>query len=416
MYHPTSLLSKYVRSAMIPAVLLSLMVSACSDELVTSPTRALPAQVGRNANVPFNRFFTAWSQNFASGPITTQVFGLDVRMDRQFVNWYTDQATLAFARANPGRLYILGDEPDQYCTTAYDYAGMYREFVVSIRGADPTARLSPAGFSEPNGRCCPNPEVRCSDMHGIAYAEQFYNAYVQRYGSPPPVNEWRFHDFGISFDAGDINGWWARIDAEASWSVSHGANMVLGGWGFHGWPAKESSALFQEHLKQAMGRLMNDQRINGAAYWSYEPWIESPRPLVNSAGSLTTEGQTYVNPLTDIPVDITVSGSSSGTAKLRWRNTSSAWAAEVEFWVQKPGSGSFVAQKAELVSGPGANQTLPIAFENGDLVKARVRYYNAFGQASWSGFSSAVSMTKTADGTDGGVPAKRPLMCILQLC
>ncbi len=416
MYHPTSLLSKYIRSAMIPAALLTLMASGCSDQLVTTPTKALPAQVGRSANVPFNRFFTAWSQNYVSGPIQTQIFGLDVRMDRQFVNWYTDQQTLAFARANPGRLYILGDEPDQYCTTPYDYAGMYREFVVSIRGADPTARLSPAGFAEPNARCCPVPDVPCSNIHGISYADQFYNAYIQRYGSPPPVNEWRFDDFGVAFDAGDINRWWARIDAEATWSVAHGANMMLGGWGFHGWPAKESAALFQEHLKQAMGRLSNDQRINGATYWSYEKWIESPRPLVNDDGSLTAEGQTYANPLTDVPADMTISGSSSGTAKLRWRNTSAAWAAEAEFWVQSPGSGSFVVQKSERVDGPGANQTLPVAFNNGDIVKARVRYYNAFGQASWSGFSSAVSMTKTADGADGGVPGKRPLLCSLKLC
>jgi hypothetical protein len=337
-------------------------------------------------------------------------------MDRQFVNWYTDAATLAFARANPGRLYILGDEPDQYCTSPSDYAGMYHEFVVSIRGADPTARLSPAGFSEPNGHCCPDPEVRCSNIHGIAYAQNFYDAYVQRFGAAPPVDEWRFHDFGVVFDAGDLNGWWARIDAEASWSVAHGANMVLGGWGFHGWPAKESSALFQEHLKQAMGRLINDKRINGAAYWSYEPWVESPRPLANADGSLTTEGQTYANPLSDVPVDLTMSGSSNGGAKLRWRNTTSAWSAEVEFWIQPAGSGTFVYQKTEYVTSAGANQTPRASFNNGDVVKARVRYYNALGQAAWSPFSSAVSMTKAADGADGGVPGKRPLLCSLQLC
>jgi hypothetical protein len=213
-----------------------------------------------------------------------------------------------------------------------------------------------------------------------------------------------------------MNGWWARVDAEAAWSVAHGANMVLGGWGLHGWPANESESAFQEHLKQAMGRLMNDKRINSAAYWSYEAWIESPRPLVNGDGSLTAEGRTYANPLTDIPTDVKIVASANGTAKLQWTNTTSAWGAEAEFWVQAPGSSSFVHRSTEMVAGPGATQSPSVAFNVGDSVKARVRYYNAFGQAAWSSFSNTVLLAQTASGPEGGVPGKRPLFCILQLC
>ena len=416
MRHAKSLLSKCVRSAMIPAALLCITATGCSVEQATAP-KLMPAQVGRSASVTQAKFFTAWSQNLSSSPIQTQIFGLDVRQDRQFVNWYTDAATLAFARANPGRLYILGDEPDQYCTSPNDYAGMYHDFVVSIRGADATARLSPAGFAEPNGHCCPNPDVPCSNIHGIAYAQSFYDAYVSRYGSAPPVNEWRFHDFGVAFDAGDLAGWWKRIDAEASWAVSHGGNMVLGGWGFHGWPAKESSAAFQEHLKRAMGMLANDQRIAGAAYWSYEPWIESPRPLANPDGSLTTEGVTYANPLADVPANISITaGSSNGTAKIRWANTTAAWGSEVEYWVQTPGSGSYVYRTTEFVPAAGASQSPSVSFNSGETVKARVRYYNPFGQGAWSSFSNAVVMSPIAAGPEGGVPSKRPLLCSLKLC
>jgi len=417
MRHLKLLLSKCVRSAMIPAALLCVVAAGCADQ--QSATGPRVPSVAPTYSATTARFFTAWSQSFRSGVIQTQIFGLDVRQDRQFVNWYVDQQTLAFARANPGRLYIDGDEPDQYCTTwsASDYAGIYRDFVVAIRGADPTARLSPAGFAEPNPHCCPGyPDIPCAEAHGISYADQFYSAYVQRYGVAPPVDEWQFHDFAVSFDVGDINGWMARVEKEASWSVAHGAPMFLGGWGLHGWPAKESSAAFQEHLKQAMGRLMNDKRIVGAAYWSYEPWVDSPRPLANADGSLTAEGVTYANPLSDVPVDMTLSGSSNGSAKLRWRNTTSAWSAEAEFWVQAAGSSSFVYKKTELIASSGANQTPSVAFNNGDVVKARVRYYNALGQAAWSSFSNAVSMTQTASGPDGGVPAKRPLLCSLQLC
>jgi hypothetical protein len=408
--------SKRVRFAMIPIVLLCLTASGCADEQPAGLKTLSP--VARDANIPFNRFFTAWSRSYSSGAIQTQIFGLDVRQDRQFINWYVDQEAVAFARANPGRLYIDGDEPDQYCASmsAYDYAGMYHDFVLAIRGADPTARVSPAGFAESNPHCCPVPDVACSENHGIAYADKFYSAYIQRYGAAPPVNEWRFHDFGVVFGVGDMNGWWARVDKEAAWSVAHGANMFLGGWGLHGWPAKESSAAFQEHLRQAMGRLMNDRRILGAAYWSYEPWVESPRPLANADGSLTAEGNTYADPLTNIPVDVKIVASANGTAKVQWTNTTAAWGGEAEFWVQTPGSTSFVYRTTQLVSGPGATQSPSASFNVGESVRARVRYYNVFGQAPWSSFSNTVTLVQAATGSEGGVPGKRPLFCKLQLC
>ncbi len=393
---------------MIPAALLCAIVSGCADEQPTGPK--LP-RIARTYDVPFNKFFVAWSQSYSSSPIQTQTFALDTRQDRQYADWWADQSVLSFASANPGRLYINGDEPDQTCITAYDYAGIYHDFVAAVRGADPTARVSPAGFTEPNDYCCPTPisvDERCPDpssKHGLIYADQFYNAYVQRYGVAPPVSEWRFHDFGLSFAVGDVDGWWSRVDKEAAWSVSHGANMVLGAWGLLGWNEPESA--FQEHLKQAIGRIMNDKRINGAIYWSYEQWTEH-HYLLNGDGSLTPEGQTYANPLTDIPTGVEIVGSAKGHAKLQWSNTTLAWAAEAEFWVQAPGSNSFVYHNTELVAGPGGTQTPSAVFNIGDSVKGRVRYYNAFGQAAWSSFSNTVLMASTE--------RKRPLFCLLQLC
>jgi hypothetical protein len=213
-----------------------------------------------------------------------------------------------------------------------------------------------------------------------------------------------------------MNGWWARVDKEAAWSVAHGAKMFLGGWGLHGWPANESAAAFQEHLKQAMGRLMNDKRIVGAAYWSYEPWVDSPRPLANADGSLTTEGQTYANPMTDTPAAVTIAASANGTAKLQWSNTTAAWAAEAEFWVAPAGSGTFVYRSTEMVAGPGATQSPSVSFNAGESVRARVRYSNVFAQGPWSSFSNTVVLAQAASGSEGGVPGKRPLFCKLQLC
>lgn len=421
MHHPKSLRSKRVRPAVISVALLCVVVSGCSEQQPAGPalhatSPALP-RVGRTEAVPFNKFFTAWSQSYSSNPIETQMFALDPRQDRQYAGIYPDQSVTAFARANPGRLYINGDEPDQYCFDPYEYAGIYRAFVNQVRGADPTARVSPAGFAEPNDRCCPEPasEECRTRSHSIGYAEQFYAAYIRRFGSAPPVDEWRFHDFGLPFADGDIDGWWARVDRLATWSAARGAKMVLGAWGFHGW--REPVPAFQEHMKQAMGRLMNDNRINGAVYWSYETWVESPRPLVNAAGGLTAEGQTYANPLTDVPTGVTIEGSDNGKAMLRWSNTTSAWSAEAEFWVKASGSNSFVLKGTELVTAPGAAQTPLATFNNGDTVKGRVRYYNIYGQAAWSAFSNTVSLVWIDPEPNlRKVSRKSPLFCFLHVC
>lgn len=404
MYHPKLSRSISVRLAMIPVALICVAVSGCVDQ---QPTDPIVATVSRAADVPFNKFFVAWSQGYNPGAVQTQQFAIDSRQDRQYVDWWVDQNTLSFASANKGRLYIDGDEPDQQCYTPSDYAGIYHAFVTAIRGADPTARFSPAGFAEPNYHCCPPPGVEpcISNMHSTGYATQFYNAYVQLYGSPPPVNEWRFHDFGIAFRVGDIDGWWARIEDDASWSVAHGANMVLGTWGFTGW--SESDAAFSEHMKQAMGRIMSDNRIVSAVYWSYQPWVYSPHYLANEDGSITPAGRTFLNPLSDVPTSVKIVGSADGHAKLRWSNTTTAWGAEAEFWVQPAGSGSFVYRSTLQVAGPGAEQTGFADFNAGDNVRGRVRYYNAFGKGDWSAFSNTVVLSLTD---------KRPLSCFLQLC
>jgi hypothetical protein len=363
--------------------------------------------------VPFNKFFVAWSDSYAPGSIQMQLFSLDSRQDRQYVDWWVNPQTLAFAAANPGRLYIDGDEPDQTCMAPADYAVMYHDFVTAIRGADRTARVSPAGFAEANYHCCPPPGVEpcISDLHSIGYATQFYNAYIKLYGGPPPVDEWRFHDFGISIQIGDVSAWWSRVQTLASWSVAHGANMVLATWGFTNW--SESQAAHQEHMKQAMGLIMSDSRILGAVYWSYQPWVYSPYYLANSDGSLTPSGQTFVNPLTDVPTGLKIVGANA-SAKLRWNNTTAAWPAEVEFWVQAPGSSSFVYRSTQFVTSAGSDQSLYSSFNVGESVRARVRYYNVFGQAPWSAFSNTVSLASSGDQSN--VPGKWPVPCLSPSC
>ena len=397
---------------MIPAALVCMMVSACADQEPLGPE--ISQRIARNQSVSFDRFFVAWSENYSSSPIQMQLFTLDPRQERQFAD-FADERTLAFARAYPGRLYINGDEPDQYCAPPSEYAVVYHDFVAGIKAVDPTARFSPAGFAEPNYKCCPLPDdvpAPCwSEKHSIGYAEQFYNAYIERYGVAPLVHEWRFHDFGLRSPLGDLDHWWARIDKEAAWSVAHGANMVLGAWGLLAW--REPAEAYQEHLKQAMGRILNDPRIISAVYWSHESWAGEHHYLMNSDGTLTPEGQTYANPLTDIPADVATVNSADGRAMMKWTNTTSAWAAETEFWVKAPGSDSFVHSKTEMVSVLGARETPFITFVGGSSVKGRVRYYNRYGQAGWSSFSEPVVIPAAPAEIKKSGSRKTPRFCFL---
>lgn len=229
-------------------------------------------------------FFSAWTEVFKPAPVSLQTFTLNLGQERQFVNWYTTPETLAFAEANPGQIYIIGDEPDQFCQTSTEYAAIYNAGVVAIRAVDPTARFSPAGFAEPNSVCAGDPYA----MHSIGYAEKFYNEYTRQFGSPPPVYEWRFHDFALNNTEGDIAGWLTRISTMAGWSVAHGAKMYLGSWGFLGWRNNIESI-----VKTMKKFLQDDSRITGACWWSYDAWVDSSHPLFEN-GQLTSIGQSYI--------------------------------------------------------------------------------------------------------------------------
>jgi hypothetical protein len=369
------------------ALLVTAMAAGCTEN-PTSPIGKSAPQSAAKTVLSGDPFFIAWSASYSSDPIQTQVWsGPDAREYRQYTGMYADGGLLAFAAANPGKLYINGDEPDQSCISPYDYAGIYHDYVAALRGADPSARVSPAGFAEPNDVCC-NGDPDCfNNMHSVGYADQFYNRYFERYSVVPPVDEWRFHDFGLGYQ-GNIAAWWSRVSSEAAWSVSHGANMVLGSWGFLNWD--EPWSTFQSHMQEAMNLVRNDGRINQAVWWSYEN-TGNPHYLANADGTLTPEGQTYANPVTQIPSGVTLAGSSGAHAKLRWTNTSSIWGIEAEFWVQPGGSGSFVYNNTDLVAA-GGTETPVEAFTLGDRVQGRARYYSGNSVGSWSPFSNIVFM------------------------
>ena len=89
----------------------------------------------------------------------------------------------AVAAAQPGSVWILGNEPDGpqdvYIPTIY--AQRYHEFHTFVKGADPTAQIAVA------------PIVQGTPLR-IQWLDDMYHAYQDRYGVPIPVDIWSIHE------------------------------------------------------------------------------------------------------------------------------------------------------------------------------------------------------------------------------
>jgi hypothetical protein len=93
-------------------------------------------------------------------------------------------AALATAvRANPGALWLIGNEPDsplQNNVTPDQYAQAYHELYRAIKAGDPTALVSAGGIVQPT-------PLR------MRYLDRILEAYTTRYGTPMPVDVWNTH-------------------------------------------------------------------------------------------------------------------------------------------------------------------------------------------------------------------------------
>lgn len=97
-----------------------------------------------------------------------------------------DRAEIANAlAANPGSLWLIGNEPDvrwQDNTSPEDYARRFHELVVFIKSLDPTAQVAIGGVSQVT-------PLR------LSYLERVLAAYEEEFGEPMPVDVWNIHTF-----------------------------------------------------------------------------------------------------------------------------------------------------------------------------------------------------------------------------
>jgi hypothetical protein len=95
------------------------------------------------------------------------------------------QALLAAVDAQPGALWLIGNEPDvkwQDNVTAEAYAQTYHDLYIQLKARDPTCQVAIGGISQPT-------PLR------LRYLDQILEAYQARYGEPMPVEVWNVHNF-----------------------------------------------------------------------------------------------------------------------------------------------------------------------------------------------------------------------------
>jgi Glycosyl hydrolase catalytic core len=102
------------------------------------------------------------------------------------------QSLADMARARPGMIWLIGNEPDvkwQDNVDAATYARLYHEAYTAIKGADSTAQVSIGSISEPTPL-----RLRYLDAVLASYKEQFV--------VPAPVEVWNIHNYMLREERG----------------------------------------------------------------------------------------------------------------------------------------------------------------------------------------------------------------------
>ena len=95
------------------------------------------------------------------------------------------QALLQAVDANPGAVWLIGNEPDvkwQDDVTPEVYAQAYHDIYTLLKERDPTCQVAIGGVSQPT-------PLR------MRYLDRILETYQRRYGQPMPVDVWNVHNF-----------------------------------------------------------------------------------------------------------------------------------------------------------------------------------------------------------------------------
>ncbi|MGB4803554.1 MAG: glycosyl hydrolase [Anaerolineae bacterium] len=96
------------------------------------------------------------------------------------------------AQANPGSLWLIGNEPDvawQDNSTPAQYVAAYHDLYRLLKTSDPTARVAIGGISQVT-------PLR------LRYLQEIWDLYRARYGEEMPVDVWNVHTFVLREEKG----------------------------------------------------------------------------------------------------------------------------------------------------------------------------------------------------------------------
>jgi len=111
------------------------------------------------------------------------------------------------ARANPGSLWLIGNEPDvlsQDGVEPAEYARIYHDVYTLLKSADPTCQVAIGGVTQPT-------PLR------LQYLDMVLDAYSDLYGQTMPVDVWNVHGFILREERGS----WG-VDIPPGMSVDQG--------------------------------------------------------------------------------------------------------------------------------------------------------------------------------------------------
>lgn len=149
----------------------------------------VPLEAGRSiAHYPIEQLGIGWYLNWQVEKDPLQPGGIAFwQMIRVSEAGYQPGAETirAAAQANPGAVWIIGNEPDvawQDNTTPERYARRYDELYRLLKSIDPTCQVAVGGVAQPT-------PLR------LAYLDRVLAAYQSRRGTAMPVDVWSVHNF-----------------------------------------------------------------------------------------------------------------------------------------------------------------------------------------------------------------------------
>jgi hypothetical protein len=157
-----------------------------------------------------NQLHAGWYLNWGADPEPKRPGGMEfaqmvrVRGGRPSPS---EQQLDRIARANPGSLWLIGNEPDvltQDGLEPAEYARIYHDVYTLLKSADPTCQVAIGGVTQPT-------PLR------LKYLDMVLDAYSDLYGQTIPVDVWNVHGFILREERGS----WG-VDIPPGMSVDQG--------------------------------------------------------------------------------------------------------------------------------------------------------------------------------------------------